>query len=463
MEPLIGREKELDWLNGLFSKRGPETCAVYGRRRVGKTALLTQFCADKEAFFFTASQGSTEEDTLRNFTEAMGLFAGHDVGGAKTFSGALRKFGDLIGERKTVMVIDEFPYLTRSLPGSASDLQAFIDRGMKSTNLFLIVCGSSISAMRSEIDDKEKPLMGRFMNRTELKPLPFSECRKFHTGLSDTENMAFYMVLGGVPMYHRMTEGRTFEEAVTDGFLSGFPFLSEEALSIIYRELPRSDDILKILDAIAGGAVVQKEIVEKTGIAQSLCSIHLSSMEFLGIIGKDTPMANSPKRPVYRIHDSLLSFYFSLIRKRPAFAGGADPKVAFERLEQMIDSHLGHEFEKVCREYLASKIPCVEIGRWWGRIGDEDTDIDIVAIATDGKMDCTVFAECKYSKWAVERSVLEKLKYRSQYAKGTMNCRYVLFSRSGFDKDLQERAEAERTTLITLEQMYDGGIEWRIF
>jgi len=463
MNSLIGREKELEWLEGLFSKSGPGTCAIYGRRRVGKTALLTQFCRDKHAFFFTASQGATKEDTLRNFTETMSLFAGRDTLASETFSGALRTFRELIGGRKTVMVIDEFPYLTQSVPGAASDLQAFIDRGMENTNLFLIVCGSSISSMKSELNDKEKPLMGRFMNRTELKPLPFVECRKFHKDISDTENMALYMMLGGIPAYHIMTEGKTFREAVTDGFLGAFPQLSEEAVSIIYRELSQSDDVIKILDAVAGGAVVQKEIAEKTGISQPQCSNHLNSMEFLGILERETPMADSPKRPVYHISDSLLSFYFSLIRRRLALTGGADPDVAYERLEHTIDSHLGHEFERVCRNYLASQIPCLSIGRWWGRIGDEDMDIDIVAIVTDGKTDCSLFAECKYSKWETEKSVLEKLRYRSEYVRGLMNRRYVLFSKSGFDRGLTDYAEAEGVTLVTVEQMYNGAVDWRIF
>lgn len=463
MESFVGREKELEWLDRLFSTPGPATCAIYGRRRVGKTALLTHFCRNKHVFFFTAAQGATKEDTLRNFTETMGLFAGRDVERAETFSGALRVLRELIGDRKTVMVIDEFPYLSQSVPGAASDLQTFIDRGMDGTNLFLIVCGSSISSMRSELDDKEKPLMGRFMNRTELKPLPFAECRKFHQNLSDADNMALYMILGGIPAYHRMTAGRTFREAVTEGFLSGFPYLSEEALSTVYRELSPAEDMIRILDAVAGGAVVQKEIAEKAGISQPQCSIYLSSMEFLSIIEKDVPMADSPKRPVYRISDRLLSFYFSLIRRRPALAGGTDPETAYERIEHIIGSHLGHEFEKVCRDYLASQVPCVKIGRWWGRIGDDDMDIDIVAVATDGRMDCSVFAECKYSKWETDKGVLEKLRYCSEYVKGMMNRRYVLFSKSGFDKDLLDRAAAEGVTLVTVEQMYSGTVDWRLF
>jgi hypothetical protein len=152
-----------------------------------------------------------------------------------------------------------------------------------------------------------------------------------------------------------------------------------------------------------------------------------------------------------------------VIRKRPALASGADLEVAYERLEHIIDSHLDHEFEKVCRNYFVSQIPCVEIGRWWGRIGDEDMDIDIVAIATNGKTDCSVFAECKFSKWETEKNVLDKLKYRSEYAKGLMNRRYVLFSKSGFDRSLMETAEADGITLVTVEQMYDDTVEWRIF
>lgn len=463
MDPLIGREDELNWLGRLYSKTGHNTCAIYGRRRVGKTTLLTEFCKDKNSFFFTASEKATKEDALASFIETMELFSGHEAGKVKSFSGALRALKEIIGEKKTVVVIDEFPYLVDSVPGSASDLQVFIDRMMSGTNIFLIVCGSSISSMKKELDGKEKPLMGRFMNRTELKPLSFVDCRKFHAELSDVENMSLYMILGGIPLYHKMTECMSLREAVIDGFLSGRPQLSEEALGIVYRELSPADDMIKILDTIARGSTVQNEISDKTGISRSQCSKYIASMEFLGIVEKKIPMANSPKRPVYRISDHLLSFYFSVIRRRPALTSGADPGVAYERMSQIIDSHLGHEFEKVCRNYFASKIPCVKIGSWWGRIDDSDTDIDIVAVATDGKIDYSVFGECKFSKWKMEMNTFETLENRSEWVKGMMNRRYVLFSKSGFDREMADYAKTGNITLATTEQMYGDTVEWRIF
>jgi hypothetical protein len=117
----------------------------------------------------------------------------------------------------------------------------------------------------------------------------------------------------------------------------------------------------------------------------------------------------------------------------------------------------------VCRNYLASQVACVSIGRWWGRIGDDDTDIDIVAVVTDGKNDHSVFAECKYSKWKMERPAAEMLRYRSEYLKGMMNRKYVLFSKSGFDAELTEYSETENITLVTVSDMYNGTVNWRIF
>ena len=55
-EVFIGKEKELNDLNTLYRQDKFQLFVLYGRRRVGKTTLLNEFCKGKDAIFYSAEQ-----------------------------------------------------------------------------------------------------------------------------------------------------------------------------------------------------------------------------------------------------------------------------------------------------------------------------------------------------------------------------------------------------------------------
>ena len=70
----IGREKELATLNGLYNSDKFEFAVIYGRRRVGKTALISHFIQDKKAIYFMGVE-SNEKQNLENFSQAIMEYA----------------------------------------------------------------------------------------------------------------------------------------------------------------------------------------------------------------------------------------------------------------------------------------------------------------------------------------------------------------------------------------------------
>jgi len=66
----IGRDRELEVLNELHDSGSPELFVLYGRRRVGKTELLQQFCEGKRAVYYLAAQ-VRDRDNLRGFRDAL--------------------------------------------------------------------------------------------------------------------------------------------------------------------------------------------------------------------------------------------------------------------------------------------------------------------------------------------------------------------------------------------------------
>lgn len=454
MEGFVGRSRELANLNAIYGRPGLQTCAVYGRRRVGKTTLLKEFCKDKDALFFVAVE-DTDASNAKQFDAALSFYSGMDFSGSVTMMESLDKIKSIAGKGRLVIVIDEYPYLADSAGYVSSVLQRLIDNDLSECDMMIILCGSSISAMRDEIDGSKKPLFGRFLNRMEILPLPFTECRKFHPKMSNIDNLALYMAVGGIPLYHKMLEGETFEECIKNAFLGTYSPLRNEVSGMIMRELSPNDVHSSILSAMAGGATRKKEISEKCGISLQLCTKYMDNMQFLGMIELVEPMGNSPKRGVYRIRDYLLDFHHTVIKPNAAFIEGTDPDISFQRIEQIISTYMGKAFEKVCLEYVLSAFPCRSAGRWWGRAEDEDVDIDIVAVVTDDNSDITLFGECKYSSKKIGFGTADTLIRRSGYVKGLQNPRYVIFSKAGFEEGLEDRVPGTMH-LVTVDDMFSG-------
>ena len=66
----FGRNEELKSMNKRYNKNRFECIVIYGRRRVGKTSLIREFCKDKKAIYFSAIRG-TAQDNLEELSKAI--------------------------------------------------------------------------------------------------------------------------------------------------------------------------------------------------------------------------------------------------------------------------------------------------------------------------------------------------------------------------------------------------------
>ncbi|MDR0887958.1 MAG: ATP-binding protein [Candidatus Methanoplasma sp.] len=447
MDGFSGRKEELQYLEKLYAESPIGTCAVYGRRRIGKTTLIEKFCEDKKAIIFPMIETS-EAINLDNMHKIMTGHSGKDIHEFRTFIDALNTLKEICSEERTVIVFDELPYLVAAAPYVPSALQHFIDRDLPRMGAFLIVCGSSIATMRTEIGDYGRPLYGRFVGRMEIGPLPLRECATMHPNVSDTDILRIYMTVGGIPLYHRFMNRSTYKECIKENFLGRLSFLAEEARGIVDRELSPVSVHSSILSAVARGSVRLNEIAEKAGVTSALCGRYIGEMEFLGIMERVHPMADAPKRPMYRIMDNLVRFHYSVIERNPEVFTASDKNEAYSTIEHSIDTFLGVSFEDVCADYIRTEYTCKEIGKWWGRIEDSDVDIDILAQVTDRNEEMFLFCECKFRRQKVGFNVLNTLESRSEHVKGPINRRMVIFSASGFEDELIDYAAKDRKLIL---------------
>jgi len=456
MAQLIGRRYELEEMERRYSNPGIRTLAIWGRRRVGKTYLIQEFCRNKPHIILTAVEHSYT-GSMMAFDKAIDGYTGTErKKDSAHFTDILdRLSGIRSDEGRIVIVIDEYTYLCEEDPDSNSHLQMFIDRELQHMDAFLIICGSAIKMMSSIFTDTNGALYRRFIGPMKLEPLSYRECRGFHPGMSETDMMRLYSVIGGIPLYHLMMDSETFEDCIKNGFLGPFAPLREEAEFIIIRELEPASTNLRILNAISGGHTSGADIAVAAGLTKENCYANLRNMGTIGIVSPLIPMCGADrKNRIYRISDSLIRFSSRVLTPNMTDVVSPDKDRAYDSILPYMETFFGHAFEDICRQFIAEEYRCKDIGSWWGRSEGGSTDIDIVALCDDGGNEYHIVCSCRFSDKMCSMREMEGLERTSKGLKNCFNIKYCMFSRSGFTDELKEYAERSGIRLFTPDDMY---------
>lgn len=452
-EPFIGRKDDLAFLESLHAQDRFAACAITGRRRIGKTTLLEEFCRGKRHLFFRFRRGSIGGNLI-HMSRTMAAFEGREPTPYGSLEEALDAVKAFCREGKTVVVFDEFPFISSIDEGVSSDFQHFVDT-MRTTDSTVIFCGSSVSGMQREFDSGSSPLYGRITARRTIGPLAYTECREFHPDMEETDSVRLYLTVGGVPLYHMMVRESTYRECIARHFLGNGADLADEAENIVTCELSPKDRHLSVVEAVAEGCRTVGEVSARTGLPKSTCSRYLGTLELIGIVDRVNPMAmRSSTEPPYEIADSMVAFGYGVLNKYPELRSYGDPLGSYDALYPEIATFLGKRFERMCSEYIRKSYITLDIGRWWGYAEGEHTDIDVVADVSDGKNRFRLYCECKFRRKEANYRDYEELRSTVDGigAKGnrSANIRYVIFSASGFSDSMLE-AEEDDPMLILID------------
>ena len=437
----IGRVRELEELERIYSEGG-SAVMVYGRRRIGKTTLLERFCQDKRNIFFRCLKDS-ESSNVAYLSKKLSLFLGEDT----SISSFMDLFDLLEGciRQRTVIVIDEYPYISSPLVSSL--LQHFIDGPLKRSDSMLILCGSSISVMKDQGFNQSNPLYGRFKRMIHVQPMSFGEIRQFHPGMPEEDVLRLYLTVGGIPKYHIEMDSGSFEECIKRNYLES-DWMMDETERLTESELPSPRRALAILSAIGAGATSLSEISQKVGVDATLCSKCISMLMDIGLVSKVRPMFDAPKRPSYRLSDGLFSFHYEVIQGMTAYLTPGHSDEAYELLKPKIDTFLGRRFEQFCTEFLRDVYLTIETGTWWMDRGDEHSEIDIVSKVSSRKITYELFCECKFRNAPMGYRDYNLLVERSKRFANVTNPRYVMFSISGFEPKLEDLAAEDGNVIL---------------
>lgn len=455
----VGRKNELEMLEQMYASDRFECMILYGRRRVGKTALINEFLKGKRSIYFMAAD-TLAENNLAALSRSI-LSLDHRDSAAlsyHSFDDALDAVGQAAEQERLVFVIDEYPYLAGSAPEISSLLQRQIDlHYQRSGKLMIILCGSSMSFMENQVLGYQSPLYGRRTAQLKLQPFSFLETRGFFRSYSDEEKAISYGITGGIPQYIlRIDEHLSLRENIIRQFLSPNGYLFEEPENLLKQELREPGVYNGIIQAVAEGYVRLSEISTRTGIQAGSLIPYLKRLQELGIIRKELPAAEtSEKRGHYAISDGMFRFWYTVVPNRLALIQRGLGAQAYAAAEPSIETLMGGTFEQICQEYLFSRyeempIAFQNVGRWWGT--DPKTrqteEIDIVAWNRRE----AVFAECKWESRLTGAEVLDTLLRRSSLLDFRRK-EYLLFSRAGFTRQCQQRASEQNVRLIAFSEM----------
>lgn len=460
MERFIDREAEMETLEREYERKGSALVVIYGRRRVGKTTLISEFIKDKRALFFLASEESEIQNRLA-FKDKAAEFIDSDLlrnADVKNWDVIFRTIMDASFESKPIIVIDEFQYIGKSNPAFPSVFQRIWEENLKHKQVMVILCGSLISMMESQTLAYNSPLYGRRTAQIRLTPIPFRYYGEIFPHKNRRERIEMYAITGGVPKYIELfEESKDIYTAIFYNVLNRSGYLYDEPSFLLKQEVSEIGSYFSVIKAIAAGnsrlsAMASILEVKATGLTK-----YLKTLIDLDIVEREVPVTEenpeTSKKGLYKIKDNYIRFWFAFVYPNRSFIEIGNSRIVMSKIQKsLVSAHIAYVYEDVCRERMwdLNAEDCwpfhfSKIGRWW----DAHHEIDIAAIDPDGNN--LILGECKFWQEPVGISVLNSLKDKASYVDWKRNNRhvwYILFSVSGFTEDLKQFAETQDDLLL---------------
>lgn len=460
MTKFINRYEEREFLESEFNRSSSSLVILYGRRRVGKTALVSNFMIGKSSIYFLATEESEAQnrtafkDMVANFTENTLL----KNTTAYSWDIIFQVLADYKPHEKKLIAIDEFQYLGKSNPAFPSIFQKIWDTILKDKNIMVILCGSLVSMMESQTLNYTSPLYGRRTGQIKLKQIPFEYYSEFFPDKSRREMIEYYSVTGGVPKYIELFyDSDNIYTAIQKNVISKSSFLYSEPNFLLQQEVAEIGSYFSIIKTIAAGNQKLSKIAGALELKQTGLSKYLKTLTDLGVLEREVPITEKnpekSKRGLYKIKDNFILFWFKFIYPNLSYIESGNEEIAMQKIrENLSDNHISYVYEDVCIEKMWSlnaqnkwSFHFDKVGRWW----NNNTEIDIVAVDTAG-VDI-VFGECKYLKSPIGMDTLKSLEQKSKSVEWNNNNRrnyYILFSMNGFKDELLKEAEKREDLLL---------------
>ncbi len=387
----IDRENELNLLQQGWKSSKSSLIIIHGRRRIGKTRLIMEYCLDKEGIFYIAEDAS-KHIQINALKSRIADFLGDTLLESLEIKEWEQRFEYVFKnapKKRFYFVIDEFTYLIKAEARILSTLQKYWDLYFSKMNVQIILSGSLVGLMNEQVLAHSSPLYGRRTRDILLGSLTFKDSRKFMK-MDALSQLKTFMTLGGIPdSLLQASDDISFDEFARSEFFNKQGYFFREPYFILSQELREIKIYFSILHAIAYGNTQPTKIANFVGKPARSIYPYLENLILLDIIQRETPLLGNQKQGIYIIKDNIFDFWFKFVfNNRELIERGK-----YFPDKPALNTFFGKKFEQFGRQELFfSHFPDYEkCGRWWYK----DEEIDIVGI--NDQNNAIIFIECKWS------------------------------------------------------------------
>ncbi|HID54803.1 MAG TPA: ATP-binding protein [Anaerolineae bacterium] len=421
----VGRRQELALLDRIWESEKAALLVLYGRRRVGKTRLLTHWMKRHygDGFYWMA-EATSALDQLRSFSQAIANFADPDSVAPLDFTyanweQALRQLALYSRERRLAVFIDEVTYLMAVNPNFIATLQKAWDHWLGEANVVLALSGSQMSLMQKQLLSYQAPLYGRATAQIMLPPLPFGVTRQYFPEFSVEDRVAIYAIWGGVPAYwERIDPALSVIENLQVQLGYSNTWMLDEPRLLLQDFLTDLYNYVGIMRAMAQGYETLSDISKRAGLSGGPASKYLSILRETGFVERRVPVTErsaDSRRGRYFVTDPYLRFFYR-------FLAAYQSKLAMGQQEQMlvaIELELPafiqkNTWQELCREWLLRAsakgelpVPVEEVGSEWKR----SFAIDVVGISEEDRS--LILGCCLWNEAPADLEPLQELVRRT--------------------------------------------------
>lgn len=467
----IGRQDELELINRLWDSNKSELIILYGRRRIGKTRLLTHWMNHhSEHGLYWMAEPTSAVDQLRSFSQAIANFADPDEPAPLDFTyanweQALKQVALLARGQRLALFIDEITYLMDINPAIIGTFQKVWDHRLTDSNVLLALSGSQMGLMQKQLLSYQAPLYGRSTAQMRLKPLPFGVTSQYFPNYSAADRVALYSIYGGVPAYwERIEPGTSVMQSVHEQLRPSNAWMLDEHRLLLQDFITDLYNYVGIMRAMANGAQTLSEIGKMNGLSSTHMTSYLGILRDTGFVERKVPVTQrntNSRLGRYQVTDPYLRFYYR-------FLAAYQSKLAMGKQEQVlesIESNLPEFIEastwkELCQEWLLRAsangqipVPIEEVGGEWKR----NFQIDVVGIS---ELEKSIVLGC--ALWRDEPGRLSDIQDVVRLTGNVIpkteewNVYYVCFSANGWTADAHEKAE----TILEEEKGGRSRIRW---
>lgn len=430
----VGRRAELQFLESHYRAKDSRILVLYGRKGVGKTALLREFTRGRDFAYYAARPCSEQEQRyqwsreLASQGQYMEIFPSYRT----LFETCLKPFPSLGG--RPVLVLDEFHFFVKADPDFMPQLIRFVQEH----SVLVVLCCSAAGWVENSMISRIGRSAASIKALLKVRELKFEEIRELFPGYYDEDAVFIYAALGGNPgLWNSFSQELSARENMIRFFLTPGSRLCEEMAVYMAEELREPAVYNTILATMASGVSKLNDLFVHTGFSRAKISVYLKNLMELDLVEKVYSFQSggyeNTRKGIYRICNSYVNFYYRFLFPHQSDLQTCDSSQFYSLyVEPDYRELMEDAYRKICRESLAKE--CSQVGEWIGK----DGTIDIVARKNSGEI---LTALCRYT-FPISGYEYEQLKVNLRQAR--INPSEIrIYTENGFHSDFPENVRKQ--------------------